>query len=139
VAVITEQDCIDYIQNLVINRSYDGYTTEITTIYGQLEKFLDVNISPAPDEWDRLYNVDFFIEIGGKFIGLQIKPVSEVSHIPQIFKERGIQVETHLRFTKEFGGRVFYVMSVTAEKVKKIANIEVVDEIRIEMERLKKL
>lgn len=138
-AVITEQDCIDYIQNLVINRSYDGYTTEITTIYGQLEKFLDVNISPAPDEWDRLYNVDFFIEIGGKFIGLQIKPVSEVSHIPQIFKERGIQVETHLRFTKEFGGRVFYVMSVTAEKVKKIANIEVVDEIRIEMERLKKL
>jgi len=137
--VITEQDCIDYIQNLVINRSYDGYTTEITTIYGQLEKFLDVNISPAPDEWDRLYNVDFFIEIGGKFIGLQIKPVSEVSHIPQIFKERGIQVETHLRFTKEFGGRVFYVMSVTAEKVKKIANIEVVDEIRIEMERLKKL
>ncbi len=137
--MITEQDCIDYIQNLVINRSYDGYTTEITTIYGQLEKFLDVNISPAPDEWDRLYNVDFFIEIGGKFIGLQIKPVSEVSHIPQIFKERGIQVETHLRFTKEFGGRVFYVMSVTAEKVKKIANIEVVDEIRIEMERLKKL
>jgi hypothetical protein len=32
---------------------------------------------PAPDEWDRLYNVDFSIEVNGKYIGIQIKPVTQ--------------------------------------------------------------
>jgi len=56
---ITEQDCIDYLKQLVIDRTFDGYMTEIKTIYGQLEKELGVKIEPAPDEWDRLFNVDF--------------------------------------------------------------------------------
>lgn len=91
---ITEEDCINYIHNMVINRTFDGYMTEIKTIYGQLQKELDdldVKIEPAPDEWDRLYNVDFFIEVNGKYIGLQIKPISNVSHIPEIYKEKKIQ------------------------------------------------
>ena len=85
---ITEEDCIHYMFNLVINRTYDGYMTEIKTIYGQLQSVLDLKIEPAPDEWDRLFNVDFFIKINDKYIGLQIKPVVDVSHIPQIYKER---------------------------------------------------
>ena len=97
---ITEEDCINYMFNLVINRTFDGYLTEIKTIYGQLQKILGYKIEPAPDEWDRLFNVDFFIEIDGKFIGLQVKPVSDVSHIPQIFKERALQEETHKKFQK---------------------------------------
>ncbi len=56
---VREEDCIDYIYNLVLNRTFDGYLTEIKTIYGRLEKELGVSIKPAPDEWDRLYNVDF--------------------------------------------------------------------------------
>lgn len=74
---ISEQDCIDYMLQLVIDRTYDGYWTEIKTIYGQLEKALNYKIEPAPDSWDRLYNVDFFIKIKDKYIGLQIKPVNE--------------------------------------------------------------
>ncbi len=35
---------------------------------GQLQNHLNVTIKPAPDEWDRLYNVDFFIEINSKYI-----------------------------------------------------------------------
>jgi len=80
---ITEKDCIDYMFELVINRTFDGYMTEIKTIYGQLEEILKIKIEPAPDEWDRLYNVDFFIKIKDKYIGLQIKPAGGVSHIPQ--------------------------------------------------------
>src|SRR6185437_5253719 len=34
---LTEQDCIDYMIQLVIDRTFDGYTTEIKTIYGQLQ------------------------------------------------------------------------------------------------------
>ncbi len=133
---IVEDDCIQYMKNLVIKRTYDGYTTEIKTIYGQLEKLLGVKIQPAPDKWDRLYNVDFYIEIKGKYIGLQIKPVSDVAHIPEIYKERKLQLETHEKFTKEFGGKVFYIYSVKKGSVKEIANIEVVDKIKDEIKRL---
>jgi hypothetical protein len=73
IADITEEDCINFIKHLVINRTYDGYQSEIQTIYGQLEHELKVKVEPAPDEWDRKYNVDFFIKIGDKYIGLQIK------------------------------------------------------------------
>ena len=98
---ITEEDCISYMYQMVIDRTYDGYTTEIKTIYGQLQKNLGVRIEPAPDKWDRIYNVDFFIKINKKYIGLQIKPVSGVAHISQIYKERRIQKETHEKFKKQ--------------------------------------
>ena len=75
----------------------------------QLQEILKVKIEPAPDEWDRLFNVDFFIKINEKYIGLQIKPVSQVSSIPEIYKERGIQHKSHIEFTKQYGGKVFYL------------------------------
>ena len=136
VAEVTEQDCIDYMMQLVIDRTYDGYTTEIQTIYGQLQKILNIPIQPAPDEWDRLFNVDFFIEINGKYIGLQIKPVNSGIQLPEIFKEYRLQAETHQKFTEVFGGKVFYVISLKEGDKKKIHNIEVIDEIKAEIKRL---
>ena len=141
VADLTEQDCIDYMMNLVIDRTYEGYHTEIQTIYGQLQSDLGVKIEPAPDKWDRLFNVDFFIAINERFIGLQIKPVSTSSgvQLPQIFKEQTIQKQTHEKFTNKFGGSVFYVYSEKIDGKKSIKNIEVVDEIRQEIKRLNNL
>ena len=133
---ITEQDCVDYLLNLVINRTYEGYETEIKTIYGQLEQALGCKIKSAPDEWDRGYNVDFYIEVKGKFIGIQIKPVSDVSHIPQIYKERALQEASHSQFKKKFGGSVFYVFSIKQNGKKIIQNTEVIEHIKSEMERL---
>src|SRR3989338_5234543 len=133
---ITEQDCIGFIINLVINRTFDGYMTEKETIYGQLQDILGVKIEPAPDEWDRLYNVDFFIKIKDKFIGLQIKPAGEVSHITQIYQERMQQAKTHEKFTEKFGGKVFYVISIKAGDKKQIHNTEVIEEIRTEIKQL---
>jgi hypothetical protein len=136
---ISEEDCIQYMFDLVINRTFDGYTTEIKTVYGQLEGQLGSKIEPAPDEWDRLYNVDFFIKVQGKYIGLQIKPANGVSHIPQIFKEKTLQQDTHKKFTEEFGGKVFYIISLKDGDKKVIANPEVIQEIKTEIERLEKL
>jgi len=134
---ITEEDCTEYMYNMVINRTFDGYMTEIKTIYGILQKSLDVKVEPAPDEWDRLYNVDFFIKIKDKYIGLQIKPTGDVSHIPQIFKEKNIQARTHNKFTEKFGGKVFYIISAKKGDRKTIHNTEVIEEIRNEIERLR--
>ena len=91
---ITEQDCIDYIKQLVIDRTFDGYQTEIKTIYGQLQKEMpfDYKIEPACDEWDRLYNVDFYIKVNQSYIGLQIKPANENIQLFEIFKEKSIQL-----------------------------------------------
>lgn len=135
---ITEEDCIDYMLNLVINRTFDGYITEIKTIYGQLEKAVNQKIEPAPDKWDRLYNVDFFIQIKGKYIGIQIKPVNQGIQLPQIFKEQEIQKETHQNFEKEFGGKVFYVYSAKNNGKKVIMNMNVIEDIKEEINRLNK-
>ncbi len=139
---ITEEDCINYMFQMVINRTFDGYITEIKTIYGQLQADLqkvypDIKIKPAPDKWDRLYNVDFFILINENYIGIQIKPAGDSIQLAQIFKEKKIQEQTHISFTKKYGGKVFYVYSINDGKKKVIANSKVIDEIKKEIERLK--
>ena len=137
IAGVTEQDCTDYMVVLVIDRTFDGYMTEISTIYGQLEKILGVKIEPAPDEWDRLFNVDFFILVAGKYIGLQVKPVNGGIQLPEIFKEKEIQVRSHKKFTEQYGGKVFYVYSAKQDGKKEIINVDVIGEIQTEIGRLK--
>ncbi len=132
---ITEDDCINFIYNLVINRTFDGYQSEIQTIYGQLENILNIKIEPAPDEWDRGYNVDYFIKIKNKYIGLQIKPAG-YEYITQIINEREQQKKTHEKFTQKYGGKVFYIISLTEGKNKRIHNTEVIEEIKKEILRL---
>ncbi len=134
---ITEEDCIGFVINLVINRTYDGYQSEIQTIYGQLEEALNIKVEPAPDEWDRGYNVDFFIKIKDKYIGLQIKP-GGYAYITQIINELEFQKKTHEKFTEKYGGKVFYIISVKDGKKKVIYNSEVIEEIRKEIERLER-
>lgn len=135
---VTEEDCMNFIVNLVINRTYDGYQSEIQTIYGQLQQDLGVAVEPAPDEWDRGYNVDFFIRVKDKYIGIQIKPAG-YAYIPQIINELEFQKETHEKFTAKYGGRVFYIISVKEGKKKIIHNREIIEEIRREIERLERL
>ena len=134
---ITEEDCIAYMKQLVIDRTYDGYVREIKTIYEQLQEIVKEKIEPAPDAWDRLYNVDFYIKINDNYIGFQIKPVSQVSSIPEIYKEKGIQHKTHEKFKAKYGGSVFYLFSCKSGDKKIIVNTEVIDEIKEEISRLK--
>lgn len=136
---ITEEDCIEYMQRLVIDRTFDGYMTEIKTIYGQLEKILDCKIEPASDEWDRLFNVDFYIKINNSYIGLQIKPVNQGIQLSQLFKEKSIQEKSHIKFQNEFGGKVFYIFSSKIDGRKTIRNKEIINEIKLEINRLKNI
>ena len=132
---ITEQDCISYIRNLVLNRTFEGYLTEKTTVYERLQKLLDVAIEPAPDEWDRVYNVDFFIRVADAFIGLQIKPMT-FFNTNEYYKWRDIQKSTHEKFQQKFGGAIFTVVSIKQGTEKTIANPEIILEIQQEMARL---
>jgi len=120
---ISEIDCINYIQYLVTEK----------TIYGQLQQLLGVKIEPAPDKWDRLYNIDFYIKINEKYIGLQIKPINKGIQLPEIHKEYALQTKTHQKFTKQFGGKVFYIFSMKNGDKREIVNKEVIEKIRAEM------
>jgi len=112
---IKEEECMDYVYNLVLNRTYEGYIGEIQTIYGQLQEILGFEIQPAPDEWDRQYNVDFFINIKGKYIGIQIKPIT-FKHAFEEYKWKEMQETTHLKFEQKYGGKVFIIFSVKEDK-----------------------
>lgn len=134
---IKEEECIDYAYNLVINRTYEGYMSEIETIYGQLESILNEKIHPAPDRWDRSYNIDFYIQIGEKYIGLQIKPISNGRSLNQ-YQWIQMHQKNHRRFENEFGGKVFFIFSIKSTGNKKIIhNTDVIEDIKNEIMRLK--
>jgi len=128
-ASITEDECIEYVFYVVLHRTFDGYQTEIETIYSKLERELGIEIMTASQEWDSRYAVDFYFQRGDVLVGFQIKPMSffnpQMSH--QWIEQNRAANE---RFTKEKGGRVFYVFSVKQSGKKVIANPEVIDEIR---------
>ncbi|MGN1154986.1 MAG: MjaI family restriction endonuclease [Agathobacter sp.] len=114
-----------------------GYYISPMCIYQQLQYALDCKIEPAPDEWDRLYNVDFYIEIKGKYIGLQIKPINQSIQLPEIYKEYSLQHNTHKEFTSKYQGNVFYIFSQKVGDKKEIVNKEVIDDIKTDIQRLK--
>jgi hypothetical protein len=135
VDAITEEDCIEYVRDVVIRRTYEGYLTEKRTVYEQLEQALGVKLHPAPDEWDRRYNVDFFIPIANRCIGIQIKPVT-YSQTPELHKWQEWMRRSHQRFESEQGGKAFIVFSVTEKGGRKhILNEDIVDQIRDELRR----
>ncbi len=134
---ITERECIDFVVNLVVNRTFEGYKNEIRTVYGQLEKMVGLTIQPAPDNWDRLFNVDFYIAIGDNSIGIPIKP-SSFAKMMEDYRWRTVQESTHQKFKDKFGGSVFIVFSKGDGNKKIICNPDIVDDIKREIERLKK-
>ena len=110
---------------------------EIGTIYGQLESFLGVKISPAPDEWDRIFNIDFYLKIQDKFLGFQIRPARSGQELGQYPWDK-VYETSHERFKKRFGGQVFVIYYMRSGKKKEIYNVEVIKEIQEEIDRLKK-
>ena len=137
---VSLEDCINYIEKLVISRTFEGYLTEITTVYGILQKELKelkISIEPAPDELDRKYNVDFYIQVGNNRIGIQIKPIT-YEQTPEFHKWKNWSETSHKKFEKKFGGKVFIVFSTKINGKNQIIDEEnVLNNIKAEIERLK--
>jgi len=132
-----EEEGVNCAYNIALSGTYKGHRSEVGTIYGQLESVLNIEIEPVPDEWDRRYNLDFFIRVNDKFIGLQIKPMSSGQALNQ-YQWIKMHEINHEKFKKKYGGQVFFVYSVKSGKKKKIYNVKVIEEIRKEIERLGK-
>lgn len=131
---LTKQDCIDYIYNLTINRTYDGYLREKSVINDGLAKlFPELTFEETDPELDHAGDIDYIAKIGDKAIGIQIKPITAKANFGSYSLTERMKA-SFADFTEKFSGKVFIVFSLDKE----IANKDVIEEIRKEIERLKK-
>lgn len=132
---LTEQDCIDYIYNLTINRTYDGYLREKSVVNDGLAKFFtNLEFKETDAELDHAGDIDYVARVGVHELGIQIKPITANSNFGSYSLSERMKASFE-NFTKEHGGKVFIVYSLKGE----IANKEVIAEIENEIERLSKL
>lgn len=130
---LTKEDCVDYIYNLTINRTYDGFVREKSVVNDGLAKmFPDVVFEESTPEQDYAGDVDYIARIGNKAIGIQIKPVTAQANFGGYSLTERMR-KSFQEFKEKYGGEVFVVFSVDGE----IGNREVVEKIRNEIERLK--
>jgi len=132
---LSVDDCIAYIFNLTLNRTYDGYIREKSVINDGLAKiFNELEFEESNPELDHAGDVDYIAHIGDKQIGFQIKPVTAN------FNFGGFSLTERMKdsfdtFTKQYGGKVFVIFSLKGE----ICNNDIIDDISQEIRRLKSL
>ena len=133
-ATLTLQDCIDYVYELTIHRTFDGYLAEKSVVHDTLAKiFPDIPFEETNPDLDHAGDIDFIGRVGDKAFGLQIKPITAHASLGN-FSATARMEQSFLDFERQFGGQVFIVFSVED----RIQNKEVIDQIRQEIERLKK-
>ncbi len=128
------QDCVDYIFNLTINRTFDGFVREKSVIEDNLAKtFPTVKFEESDPALDHAGDIDYLGWVGQKAFGIQIKPVTAKANFGNYSATQRMKA-SFSDFTNKFGGQVFIVFSIDD----KIKNEEVVDQIAIEIKRLSK-
>ena len=133
-AQLTLQDCIDYIFNLTINRTFDGFLREKSVVNDGLAKiFPEVIFEESDHELDHAGDIDYIAKIGDKAFGIQIKPVTAKSNFGGYSATERMKA-SFADFEEKFGGKVFVVFSLDGE----IANKEVIEQIKNEINRLQK-
>lgn len=131
---LTKEDCYNYIYNLTINRTYDGYIREKSVVNDGLAKiFTEIKFEESPSELDHAGDIDYIGYVTDeKAFGIQIKPATAKSNFGNYSVSERMQASFE-SFEKDFGGKVFIVFSIDGE----IDNKEVIELIKIEIQRLK--
>lgn len=131
---LRREDCIDYIYNLTINRTYDGYLREKSVVNDELSKrFPEIHFEESSETLDHAGDIDYLGYVTeNKAFGLQIKPVTIQSNFGNYSVSERMKANFEA-FKAQYSGKVFIVLSLDGD----IANKEVIDEIRAEIERLK--
>jgi hypothetical protein len=129
---LTLQDCKDYIYNLTINRTFDGFIREKSVINDGLAKiFPDIVFEESDPELDHAGDIDYITKIGKNSFGIQIKPVTAKANFGNYSPSERMKV-SFKDFEEKYGGKVFIVFSLDGE----IGNKEIIKNIKDEIERL---
>jgi len=133
---ITIQDCYDYIYEVTIPRTYDGFITEKSIINEVLAKvFPHIIFEESDSDLDHAGDIDYIGKVGSKAFGIQIKPITANSNFGNYKPSERMQTNFE-DFEEKYGGRVFIVFSTKVNNKKEIQNKDVVLEITKEIERL---
>ncbi len=131
---LTLQDCVEYIINLTINRTYDGFIREKSVIEDNLaQEFPNVKFVESDPELDHAGDIDYLGWVDKKAFGIQIKPVTAKANFGNYSVSERMRASFD-NFTKKFGGHVFIVFSIDD----KIKNEDVIGQIASEIKRLSK-
>ena len=123
---LTLEDCIDYINNLTINRTFDGYNREKSVIHNGLAVlFPKVTFEESDPDLDHSLDIDYVVRINNITFGIQIKPITAQFSFAN-YKPSERMKNSFKTFKKDFGGEVFVIFSLDGE----IANTEVIEEIK---------
>lgn len=133
---ITPDDCIAYIKDVTIRRTYAGYMREKSVVYDNLAKIFsqDIAFEESDSDLDHAGDVDFIGAVAGTpfHIGIQVKPVT--AGFPFSSYSPSDRMKKNFRdFKEKYGGNVFVVIS---EK-EKIINLEIIKEIELEILHLR--
>jgi len=133
-AQLTLQDCMDYVFNLTINRTYDGFLREKSVVNDGLSKiFTDVVFEESDSELDHAGDIDYIAKVGNRAFGIQIKPVTSKANFGNYSTTERMKT-SFVEFEEKFGGKVFVVFSLDGE----IANKDIIEEVQKEIERLRR-
>lgn len=125
---ITEVDCVDYILDVTIRRTFNGFYREKSVVFDNLAKeFPELVFEESDSDLDHAGDIDYIAKVPGtyKTIGLQIKPITaNIAFSGYSVSER--MKKNFTFFEESYGGKAFVVFS---EK-EKIVNKEVVAQIR---------
>jgi hypothetical protein len=131
---LTLQDCIDYIYNLTVNRTFDGFLREKSVVNDGLAKiFPDIIFEESDSELDHAGDIDYVAKVRDRALGIQIKPLTAKANFGNYSPTERMK-NSFAGFEEQYGGKVFIVFSLDGE----IGNKEVIEQIRKEIERLKK-
>jgi hypothetical protein len=104
---ITLQDCIDYIYEVTLTRTYDGFLLEKSVINDNLAKeFPEVQFEESDSDLDHAGDIDYIGKVGKYAFGIQIKPVTARSNFGNysISDRMSANFED---FEEQYGGKVF--------------------------------
>ncbi|MEK9165604.1 MAG: MjaI family restriction endonuclease [Patescibacteria group bacterium] len=128
------QDCKDYIYNLTINRTYDGFIREKSVINDGLAKhFPEVKFIESDNDLDHAGDIDYLGLVGDKAFGIQIKPITAKANFGNYSVSERMRA-IFFDFEKKYFGKVFIVFSLDGE----IGNKEIIRDIEAEIKRLRK-
>ncbi len=130
---LTKEDCYNYIYNLTINRTFDGYLREKSVVNDGLAKiFPNIRFEESSPELDHAGDIDYIGYVSDqKAIGIQIKPVTAKSNFGNYSVSERMK-SSFESFKEDYQGKVFIVYSLDGE----IANKEIIEEIKQEIIRL---
>ena len=136
---LTIEDCKEYIYQVTIVRTFDGFLLEKSVVNDGLAKiFPDVEFEESDSELDHAGDIDYIGKIGNKAFGIQIKPITANANFGN-YKVTERMSGSFQNFEDKYGGKVFVIFSARTGNKKDIVNKGVIEEIRKEIERLKKV